>query len=287
VQLTDARHINSEQVEEESEFSPTFRKVTRSPFEEMAARLAAGNHMEAIPEALAALMLQAQRKETVTPKGITFDLQGVSHNFFHPECHTCHPSNIGKAFLISFDPDDLDVIYILSDDGRFQEAVPRANKVAWFDPEMDKEIQKYRSVTKHVHEGLRKTHARTTKIERNRTKANAEALQMSHTVTPPEPQADHLAAPPKQDADPAHDQDRSHPVPGRAASRGFSRAEEVKEAQEVILGQRTQFRDREKASRARIGAVRGQVDELLPDNNKDNVEQAEEDASLDDVSAML
>lgn len=168
-------HTTSEDDAPPADWKPRYQKVKRSPMEEMTARVERFSAPEPIPESLAALMLQSQRYATVQPNGISFDDNGSTFRFFHPESTTC-VTRVGERVLFSYDKDNLDVIYLLSSDGRFQEALPRDKKVDWFDKDMEQQIAKYRSVTQHAHDALKKTHGKTTHRIHDRTKANAEAV---------------------------------------------------------------------------------------------------------------
>lgn len=236
------------------DWEPRFRKVTRSPIEELRERIHKYGAMEAIPDALAALMLQTQRWETVAPNGIEFKINGVSYRYFHPESHTC-VSSVGERVLFSYDPDDLEVIYILTADGRFKEAIPRDQKVVWFDADMEKQIAKYRSTTQHVYDSLKRTHAATTEKEHDRAKANAEALQFHNQFPLPEDVQE------KKDEEPAESYSRGGRIKGlsllgqRSTRRGMEHAEGLVAAQKQIRKMREDHVEREEElSRVRISS---------------------------------
>ncbi|MBI3985402.1 MAG: hypothetical protein HY343_00650 [Lentisphaerae bacterium] len=163
---------------------PRIRKARRSPEEEFQLRLSScGAAPEPIPDALAAILMQTQKRVTIQANGIEFLLAGKTTRFWHESSLTCRPENVGQERLITFDQDELDAIYVLSDAGEFVEAIPRADATAWFSPDLAKEIGRYRSVAARVHEGMKRDHALTTRREHDRTKANSQSLQ--HAVDLP------------------------------------------------------------------------------------------------------
>lgn len=178
------------------------RKVPRSPTEEFAARVAKHGAMERFPDALAAILLYEHKTPTLTQKSeIAFDINGVEFRFYHPDALTCHPSNAGKQVRVSFDRDDLSCVFVLSEDGRYVETVPRKGKHAWFGKEAGEEIARYKRVASHVHAHLDRIHAPDNKREMERAQSNAEKIQYLNEFPAPrrdgemeEPRAEFTAA---------------------------------------------------------------------------------------------
>lgn len=270
-----------------ADWTPRLRKVTRSPIEEMQARIQAHGKMVPIPDALAALMLQEQRRETVEANGIAFKIDGATYRYYSPDSQAC--LRVGEEVLFSFDRDNLDVIYVLSEDGRFLEAVPQDGKVEWFSQDMDKQIARYRRVTQHVHEGLKKTHAETTHREHDRAKANAEALQMTHHFplpdADPEPEAPALTRGSfdRRSLASAGRAGTETSLPGRG--RPFARAHEVQAAQDAVRRQKTDFLDRER----KIRNVRVSPDDMAAATVGRRQEETEEEfnPSNEEITSIL
>ena len=232
---------------------PRFRKTTRSPFEEMQSRMSRGT-MQPVPDALAALIMQEKRSVKVEPNGFAFEIDCASHRYWSADSRTCHPSNVGQKVLISFDRDNLDCVYVMSDDGRYVETIPEAEKVAWFDPALDEKIREQRRVAQHVHQGMKRTHAATTKREHYRTKANAEAVQAVNEFRPPAPPA----RPDAQDAPP----------------RRFAVAEETHAAQETMRQSKRRFETMERDNRQRLRRAEVNAETLLNTGDEDEFDDA-------------
>lgn len=260
-----------------TDWKPRFQKVTRSPLEEMCARIQKHGRMELIPDSLAALMMQKQKWETVEPNGISFIINGETHRFFHPESQVCVTA-VGQRVLFSYDPDDLSVIYILSASGRFQEAVPRDCKVAWFADDMAEQIAKYRRVTQHAHESLERIHGKTTAKIYDRTKANAAAVTALHTLPLPDEVASVDAT---KDADEAQ-QDGWQRGGLTARKRGMANADGVVEAQGAINRMRSDKVDRQREL-SRVEITEQDRRAAMGDDDSDE----EHVFTADDVSAAL
>jgi len=261
-----------------ADFTPRFQQVTRSPIEEMQARVAAHDGMEPIPDSFAALILQTQRQETVAANGISFTLDSKTYRYHHADSRSCHPSNVGNKVLFTFKRNDMSVIYVLANDGRYLEAVPQAEQTEWFDPKMDEKIQENRRVAQHVHQGLKKTHAKTTKQEHDRTKANAEALQVTHSMTTPDEfQRSHKESTesltPQQEGRMGKTDSTS---PARRPS--FARADEVQAAQESIGRQKAEFEGRQKEQKRNLRKTSARAQTLLdtPEEQEEEVHSAAE-----------
>ncbi|MBN1671186.1 MAG: Mu transposase C-terminal domain-containing protein [Kiritimatiellae bacterium] len=225
------------------DFTPRHQKVSRAPAEELQARIAAIGAPEAIPDALAAIILSKQRRETVAANGISFIEAGTTYRYWHENSATCR--KVGEKVLLLYDPDERDVIYIISESGEYVETVPRADKVEWFSADMDKQIERHRRVAKRVHEGLKKTHALTAKREHDRTKANAEALQFAHEFRPDQPA-------------PAEDRPAAPCAPAAAMPRALALSDRI----EGVRRFKADFEDRREQAAARIAATRGSIEDV-------------------------
>jgi hypothetical protein len=164
-----------------------FRRVRRSPAQELLARLEAGAGTDPLPDALAAILLYEHRVLQVQRNGLAFELNGTRHRYWSADSVTCHPSNVGSKARIAFNRDNLDCVFVLSDEGEYLETLPHADKHDWFSQEAGEEIAKYKRVATHVHEYLKRTHGPTTAMEHARAKGNAETLQIVNALPAPEP----------------------------------------------------------------------------------------------------
>lgn len=221
--------------ETSSETKPVhLRKVPRSPIQEFQARSARIGGTDPLPDALAAILFYEHKRPTIDKKGrIIFQLEGTDYKFYHPDCLTCHPANAGKQIRVSFNRDELDCVFVLSDDGRYVETVPRDGKHDWFSKEAGAEIAKYRRVATHVHEHLKRIHAPDTKAEHERVKSNAEKLQYLNTF--PVPGARATAAT-------ADSQETIH-APGDRVS--ITEAPRFENAEQIVAAARLARRQRE------------------------------------------
>lgn len=291
-QLSNERNIHApaktKPTDPPPDFNPKYRKVTRSPIEEMTVRVTKHGTMEPIPDALAALMFQDKGEATVAGDGISFILNGTERRYYHENCATCHSSRAGEKVLFAYNRDDLSVIYVLTDDERYMETVPLAEGVDWFSDEAKEQIKANHEAASRVHAGLKKTHGRTTKREHDRTKANREALQTTHSIPPPK---DFVETEPER-APSLPQRTESGARPGFSlrqagtARPGFERAEEVKAAQDAVLGQRAAHEERQDRTRERIRRERGNVDDLLGRTQEAGV-QAETETEDDEAGAEL
>jgi hypothetical protein len=235
------------------------RKVSLSPVEEFHLRLARlSRKPEALPDELAAILSQVQKRPMVQANGIVFDVAGVSYRFWHEDSVTCRPENVGQKALITYDPDELDVIYVLSDAGEFLEAIPRAEATPWFSAEASREIARHRQVAERVHAELRRDHAITARQEHDRAKSNAEAIQIANEFPVP-------GWTPVLAADRTSPADRTAPADRRVPAR----AENIASAMRTTRGIRDAYRDRREHETARLSRARGDLGNVFGSASED------------------
>jgi hypothetical protein len=225
-----------------------FRKVRRSPDEEFGARVERFGAPARMAESVVALILQKQKFVQVTRNGIGFEWNTDKYQFWHENSATCL-NKVGEKVLVTFDPDEMSAVHVLTEDGRYVETVPQKGKVAWFDDEaMKKALEsKARALNADVAR-FRGIHRATTEEKVARVTRNRERMQIVNTIGMPgagtgmEHGAGRMA---------------------KEGAKGFERAEEIVKAQDVIVGQKGRYEARRKANSERIGREGTRVEELL------------------------
>ncbi len=172
-------------------FKPRSRLITRSPDEEWEARLEKQttpegvSPIEALPDALAALIMQTQQTLKVTRNGIKITILGKDYVYWHESSATCNPSMMGQKVLVTYDPDNLAFIHIIAGDGRYVETIPLKTDKAWYSEEAWKDVAANKRVAQAVHDRLKLLHGPTSRKIADRARHNAETLQSVHTFPHP------------------------------------------------------------------------------------------------------
>ena len=174
-------------------FEGRVRRVPRSPEEELTARMekaAKGgpSPVEPIPQALVALIMAGKKIVKVTRNGLRLTVRNEEYLFWHENSLTCHPSNMGKKFTVTYDRDDLRAVHVLDEKMRYLESIPQKKLVAMFSPEALADRRRHDAVIDQVHRRVAGLHRSDTGKEHARARRNAEALQAVNTFplsTPP------------------------------------------------------------------------------------------------------
>jgi hypothetical protein len=195
-----------------------------APQEEFQQRLKYVSPPEKLSDADFVLLLNHTRYATVERCKITFAEGGVDHKFKHVDALSCQPSMNGNKVLIHWVRDFPDVIFVLTNDLKLVEVVPREGKVKWFDSAAAaKGIRDQQTQLNRISAELTELHKDETKrvgesTTRNLQKAEeASALQFVNTF-PVSAQRDGITPTPIPEIEDA--QDESEPV-GGSRSREF------------------------------------------------------------------
>jgi hypothetical protein len=222
-----SQDVNKAEVGEESARAPfvgRFRKVTRSPNEEFAARVEQYGQPVRIPRSVVALVLKKKRWVTVKPSGILLEINKMKLWYWHQNSATC-ANRVGQRVLALFDPDDLACIEIMQADGVWMESIPQKEAVAWFDEDATRaQAEAKGQVLKRQMEDFLETHKPTVEEKDRRILANAEKMQIVNTLPHPE-------APIEQ------------PV-AREHAKDFVKADLVESARDILRARRTTVRNR-------------------------------------------
>jgi hypothetical protein len=162
---------------------PHFRKRTRSPDEELTARIAKWGAPERCPPELEAIILAKRGEAKVTPDGILLQIENEPYRYWHPESRVCL-QQVGQTVLYVRAQNFTDCIHILAPDGEYMETLPTATTPDMFSSEAKQELKKTRRVIDHIHEELKKNHQLTTQEQVARAQKNSEKLQVIEDVIP-------------------------------------------------------------------------------------------------------
>jgi hypothetical protein len=157
------------------------RRVKMSPNEHFAAKVQEHGQPLHFPKSVIALILQKQKSIEITKNGIHFDYLKTKYTYWHQDSTTC-ANKIGQKALVTFDPDDMNFIHVLTPDGRYVESIPQKNKIEWFDDVALREEQKAKkaSLSRDI-ERFREIHGPTSDEKANRVLTNAEKMQIVNT----------------------------------------------------------------------------------------------------------
>lgn len=227
----------------------TYRKVPRSPDQEFAARIEKYGRPIQFPQSVISLILQKQTRAEVGPSGIAIKFQKTSYRYWSDESAVCHNQR-GEKVLCTFDPDDMSVIHVLTDDGCYIESVPQKNKISWFDDAAlrDEMRKKAHSLNRDLAQ-FQAIHKDTSEEKINRVISNAQKMQIVNTMP--------CGAAPAAERSPEADLvDR------------FPKADRLRYASESVAGQRrghTEQRERMRKTTARASNLLDREDEQKED----------------------
>lgn len=241
-----------------------YRKIQRSPNEEFQARVDRHGRPETIPQSFVALILQKQKRVTVTRNGISFEHQKTRYVYWHENSMTC-ANEVGEKVLVTFDRDDMSFVHVLTEQGGYVESIPQKGKVAWFDDEAMKDAltKKSRSLNRDMAR-FQAVHSDTIQKKADRIVSNAEKMQIVNTFPNPEGNGP-LDPGVKTERRTAT---RSGSTTGRVTvasdqSSRFTKADDIKLAVEAIGGQREVARTFKDKTQDRLKREHGDFEQLL------------------------
>lgn len=159
-----------------------YRKVTRSPSEELSARVARFGTPAALPNALAAVLLAQRDHAKVDKNGITITIDKQPHRYWHEDSVVCAQPELYGRILYVRALEHKDCIHLLDNSGRYIETLPLARTPDWFSSEAHEEKRKTRMVADRMKQDLARTHSETMLRKTAANRETREKLQSLHTL---------------------------------------------------------------------------------------------------------
>ena len=244
-----------------------YRQVPRSPVEEFQARVLKHGRPLKFPQSVIGLILQKQSRAEVAAGGITIKYQKVTYRYWHEDSLTI-ANNRGQKALVTFDPDNMDFIHVLTDDGRYIESIPQKNKVSWFDDEaLRAEMKKKMRAQNRDIARYQEIHKETSEQKVARALSNSEKIQAVNTLPHPASRSDKDPAPasfPKADRITRAGRviTKQHEASATRIARTSDRLSRISNEEESPLWDRRSIPDPADQEYAETAAAMDELDEL-------------------------
>lgn len=177
-------HVQDAAAPDAEPFSHTvkYRKVTRSPAEELAARVARFGTPEALPNALAAILMAHRDRAEVKPNGIKIVIDKKPYRYWHEDSVVCGKPELYGRVLYVRAIEHLDCIHVLDNAGKYIETLPLAATPDWYSKEAAEEKRKTRLVADRMKAEIVRGQSETMLRKTVANRETRETLQSIHSL---------------------------------------------------------------------------------------------------------